>query len=141
MMSARKGRRCALKLCKAWNARLTLSGSSPFNLGAVSHIWLDERILELRLQYKTCHAQLGEHPIVAPAGGKASDMLWKGNPLGILSNASLVQALPPPPMPFQPKKDRDKPPEPKPKEGSSKKGKEPAAAEKPRVKTSPSKAK
>lgn len=51
-----------------------------------------------------------------------------------------VQSLPPPPMPFQPKKDRDKVPDSKAKDGG-KKGKEPAVVEKPKAKASPGKAK
>ena len=51
-----------------------------------------------------------------------------------------LQALPPPPMPFQPKKDRDKAAETKGKD-AGKKGKEAAAPEKPKAKASPGKAK
>lgn len=51
-----------------------------------------------------------------------------------------MQALPPPPMPFQPKKERDKATEVKAKDGG-KMGREPVPVEKPEARVSPGKAK
>ena len=51
-----------------------------------------------------------------------------------------MQALPPPPMPFQPKKERDKATEVKAKDGG-KMGREPVPVEKPKARVSPGKAK